>query len=245
MNSSITYKQWIRLGKSNGWIFSRPNYKQWSALGKSCGWLPKSKTENSAETLTALRLKRRVKQPKHANHKLIRNARRLCNTTIIHYKSKPNDWDNLFTGDAPDDAFYDGRVLYIGSRSSRQLSGIWHELCHIMIADLKKKRWEFNYKSNQDEEDLACQIEFWLGFVSGYYSYEKLCAYIIDFGWTPKVGDGIRFHKNPVKAFNPNDVESFIVRCRDSAIGVPLAKKVARSLNAFPKKAIARKIANL
>lgn len=188
-------------------------------------------TLNHADTLKLLRTDDRVRQPKYMNHVLIKTARRRCKLQIYCYKTVNRI---EFDFDGPDHITYEGGCLYMGPHAQRERNNILHELCHFMVADAEGKTKFVNYDSSDDDELATCLIEFWLGFMSGYYS----TAHLIESMFSYSFLDGHGEYGPPTSraALSSGDryawqaLYLFLKQCRDQTDGNRLAKSIANEL---------------
>jgi len=132
---------------------------------------------NTPETLKELRTQYRVPQSKWAKHPLIRMLKKHVGRPVYHWKIPWGEKRHSGTpdmGTAVGDAFYDGGAFYMGPNDSEDRNAILHEFCHALVAASKGKLDQFNFDSTDKDEILTCKVQYYLGVVLGFYTYEEL-----------------------------------------------------------------------
>lgn len=196
-----------------------------------------SNTMNSPERLAGLRTKYRVKQPRFLDHKLVRTARKQIGVPVYHYRHRG---PHPLVGDSPGDIFYQEGAIYVGPKDAATRNGLWHDLCHVLVAEHMGKLERFNFGSNVADEILTCHIELWLGFVTGFYSYEYFLDKVTDYNFSDllKWRDDDDIEEGDWSTyFEKKSVETLLLDFRKKALKVPGAAQLARTMGVYSKEA--------
>jgi hypothetical protein len=191
---------------------------------------------NSPEMLKETRTKYRVPQHPNGKHPLIRALRAELGIPIYYHSRR---FGTLKTGTAPNRAFYEARALYVNIKESAP-NLLIHELCHALVARKFGTLDETNYGlqnkfSRDDKEEIdTCMIEFCLGLMSGYYSWEELGYYIHEYSFDDMLSydDDSEWngYGSGLASYYKVTIIDFIVRCRDVALGYPGVREVCNRL---------------
>lgn len=211
---------------------------------------------NSPELLKALRTKYRVPQPPIARRPLIRVLRAQVGIPIYHFKRRGSGID---VGLAPAKMFSQGGALYAHINDSKKTNNLLHELCHAVVAQKKGKLQEPNYGLHSSREDAdeirTCNIEFYVGFMSGFYSWQDLGEFVIDYSFTGELVN--RFDEGSYSSersdpwslskgldnYTVKSVIRFMRKCRKVTSKYPKAMKALKKAGGDTSiKALERKI---
>lgn len=209
--------------------------------------------ENSEQVLVQLRTKYRMRQPRFAGHKLIQAARRWGGTPVHFFNASDSSLPVVDFGFAPGDIVYDGGRLYVGSNCAEERNSLWHDLCHVMVAEKEGKLGKFNFDSTQEDEVAACKIELWLGYMTGYYSYEYLTKCMNEYQFDEQLagrenpdgstnGGPAADSSKPATWFTGKSVEELLLDCRKKSLRIPGACRLARELGVYSKAALVEKM---
>ncbi len=183
---------------------------------------------NSPDVLKLLRTKYRVPQPKGAKQPLIRALKAELEMPIYYHERLPSAV-SFRTGTSPTQSVYENGALYVNTEATRVPNCLLHELCHAIVARklgaLGETNFglEFNISRDDREEVDSCMTEFYLSFMSGYYTWSQLCGYVCEYSFddTLDFDEEYAGKDSGLDQFSKESVVKLMTKCRDVALGYP------------------------
>ena len=200
-------------------------------------------TLNSPEVLRATRTKYRVPQPNVAKHSLIRALRAAAGIPVYYHNRHHDILDN---GSSPTSTVYDQGALYVQRQATKERNCLIHELCHAVVAKKRQRLGKTNFgldplKYEDRDEIHTCRMEFYMGFMSGYYSWEQLGEYIFDYSFANNLDwlndEDIEGRKlELLDSMSRESVIKFLLECRRIALLYPGAQEAMRRIGVSTSK---------
>lgn len=194
---------------------------------------------NPEHVLHGLRHDYRVPQPKVATHPLLRTMRKEVKVPVYYHTRKRY----VRSGSSPAGLYEDG-ALYVHIEDGLKHNWLIHELAHCLVARKfgKLEMPNFGLEGfglNEPDEILACQTEFYLGFSSGFYSWENLGDYAEQYMFLEEFDsetsqqdvddDGVE--RFGLDAIRRQDAFEFVLEFRDGALSIPGVKEICKNLH--------------